>query len=154
MMGNKYFIPIRGVIKGNDTSPPAVGSDARGMGRSGPSIHGIRNDFIPAIKTRERPFLPLYAFDFLNFQISRPTNLQTLRLPSFLSFNFVASFDKEPISFSFGFAVDLLFEGLSLTRFLSLQLLLQAFVRCSDLSTLSTFKHPNISKCFCLAFSF
>ena len=85
MMGNKYFIPIRGVIKGNGTPPPAVGSDARGMGRSGPSIHEIRNDSIPAIKTRERPFLPLYAFDFLelsDFQTHKSSNPQASKFPS------------------------------------------------------------------------
>ena len=154
MMGNKYFIPIRGVIKGNGTPPPAVGSDARGMGRSGPSIYGIRNGSIPAIKTRERPFLPLYAFDFSSFQIFILTNLQTLRLPSFLPFNFVTSFGKESRSFSFGFAVDLFAEVLGLNRCLSLQPLLHAFVRCSDLSTPSIFKYPNISKYFYFAFSF
>ena len=93
-MGNKYFIPIRGVIKGNDTPPPAVGSDARGMGRSGPSIYGIRNDFIPAIKTRERTFLPLYAFRFSIFRIFRFPNLRTLRLPSLRSPELAISFGK------------------------------------------------------------
>ena len=154
MMGNKYFIPIRGVINGTGTSSPAVGSDACGMGRSGPSIYGIRNDFVLAIKTREQTFLPLYAFKFSSFQIFRFPNLRTLRLPSFLSFEFATSFRKESRNFSFDLIVGLFAEVLGLNRCLSLQPLLHAFVRCSDPVTPSIFNYSNTSKYFYFAFSF
>ena len=153
MMGNKYFIPIRGVINRIGASSPAVGSDACGMGRSGPSICRIRKDFTPAIKTRERTFLPLYALKFSIFQIFRFPNLRTLRLPSFHSFELATSFGKDLETFSFDLAVGLFAEVPGLNRRSSLQLLLLAIVLCTDPVTPSIFNYPNTSKYFYFALS-
>ena len=153
MMGNKYFIPIRGVINRIVASSPAVGSDAHGMGRSGPSTWGIRNGLFPAIKTRERTFLPLYAFRFSIFRIFRFPNLRTLRLPSLRSPELAISFGKYLETFLFDLAVGLFPEVPGLNRRSSLQLLLLAIVLCSDPVIPSTSNYLNISKYFYFALS-
>ena len=140
MMGNKYFIPIRGVIKGNGASSPTVGSNARGIRRSRPFDLRDSKRLRPCYKNEGKALSSSLRFHFLwTFRLPDSRIFKPFRLPSFFPVNLATSFGKESRGFPFGFAVDLLSEGLSLTRFLSLQLLLQALVQYSDPSNLSTF---------------
>ena len=102
----------------------------------------------------QNPFF-LFTLSFsLTLQAFRLTNFRTFKLSNSFPVNLATSLGKEFRDFLFGFAAGWLFERLNLIHFLSLQFLLQAFVRCNDRSILSTFNVQISVSTFALAFSF